>query len=165
MRHVISNNTPLRYLVFLGYERILPALFTRLIIPRAVVDELQRPKTPVRVRSWMATPPSWVDIRQPSLPPDALLLQLGIGERDAILLALELHADLLLIDERDGRREAEQRALQVIGTLRVLEMAAERDLLDLPTAITHLRETTFYMPEDVVSDMLARDAARKRQES
>jgi predicted nucleic acid-binding protein len=112
----------------------------------------------------MASPPPWIDIRQPSLPPDTALLQLGGGERETILLAHELHADLLLIDERDGRREAAQRSFAVVGTLRVLEMAAERGLLDLPTALTHLGETTFYKPENVVQDMLARDAARKHQQ-
>ena len=54
---VVTDNTPLRYLVFLAYENILPVLFTRLIVPQAVVHELQRPKTPDRVRAWMAAPP------------------------------------------------------------------------------------------------------------
>lgn len=54
---IITNNTPLRYLVFLGYETILPDLFTHLIVPPAVVKGLQHAKTPARVRIWMASPP------------------------------------------------------------------------------------------------------------
>lgn len=68
---------------------------------------------------------------------------LGEGERDAILLATELGADGLLIDDRDGRREAKQRALRVIGTLGVLAAAADKGLLDLSDAVARLKGTTF----------------------
>lgn len=55
---VMTNNTPLRYyLVFLQYETILRELFTHLLVPQAVVEELQQPKTPARVRTWMAAAP------------------------------------------------------------------------------------------------------------
>jgi predicted nucleic acid-binding protein len=73
---VITNNTPLRYLVFLGYEMILRDLFTHLIVPPAVVNELQHAKTPARVRTWMASPPPWLEIRRPVLSPDAVLMYL-----------------------------------------------------------------------------------------
>src|SRR6266487_1237421 len=66
-------STPLRYLVFLGYETILRDLFTHLLVPPAVVQELQHAKTPARVRTWMASPPAWVEIRQPVSHPDAAL--------------------------------------------------------------------------------------------
>jgi predicted nucleic acid-binding protein len=51
---------------------------------------------------------------------------LGVGEREAIALAAELAADALLMDDRDGRREAERRSLAVLGTLRVLADGAEQ---------------------------------------
>ena len=145
---VITNNTPLRYLVFLAYETILRDLFTSLIVPQAVVNELQHPKTPAHVRAWIASPPPWIEIRQPSLQPDAALLrQIGTGERETLLLAQELHADFVLIDERDAHDEAERRGFATFGTLRILEMAAQRDLLDLPNALAQLATTTFYMDE------------------
>ena len=57
---VITNNTPLRYLVFLGYETILRDLFAHLIVPPAVFNELQHAKTPARVRAWRRPhPPGW----------------------------------------------------------------------------------------------------------
>jgi predicted nucleic acid-binding protein len=61
----------------------------------------------------------------------------------------------------EGREEAEHHGLAVMGTLRVLELAAERDLIDFPTAITKLQATSFYLPVSLVREMLARDAARK----
>lgn len=160
---VITNNTPLRYLIFLGYETILQALFTHLLVPQAVAHELQQPKTPVRVRTWMASPPAWVEVRHPVSRPDAALLRLGAGERETLLLAQELQADLVLLDDREAHAEATRRSLTAFGTLRILEMAAQRHLLDLPTALTALAATTFYLDDVLVRDLLARDAARKRQ--
>ena len=157
------NNTPLRYLVFLGYETILRDLFTHLIVPPAVINELQHAKTPARVRAWMASPPPWLEIRRPILSPDAILMHLGAGERETLLLAQELLADIVLIDERDAHDEATRRGFATFGTLRILEMAAQRGLLDLPMALTHLAATTFYMDDTLVQDLLTRDEARRRQ--
>jgi predicted nucleic acid-binding protein len=160
---VVTNSTPLRYLVFLGYETILRDLFTHLLVPPAVLNELQHAKTPARVRTWMASPPPWLEIRRPVLRPDVALGHLGAGERETLLLAQELPADLVLIDERDAHTEATRRGFATFGTLRILELAAERGLLDLPTALAHLAATTFYMDAALVQDLLARDAARKGQ--
>jgi predicted nucleic acid-binding protein len=91
-------------------------------------------------------------------------MYLGAGERETLLLAYELHADLVLIDERNAHDEATQRGFATFGTLHILEMAAQQGLLDLPTALAHLAATTFYMDDALVQDLLARDAARRRQD-
>jgi predicted nucleic acid-binding protein len=111
----------------------------------------------------MAAPPSWLEVRQPVSRPDAALQRLGAGERDTLLLAQELQADLVLLDDREAHAEAARRGVPTFGTLRLLEMAAQRHLLDLPTALTALAATSFYVEESLVRDLLARDAARKRQ--
>ena len=54
------------------------------------------------------------------------------------------------------------RGIEVTGTLGILERAAQRALLDLPTAIAQLQATTFYGAPDIIAAMLARDAARKK---
>jgi predicted nucleic acid-binding protein len=159
---VIADTTPLRYLVVLGQADLLPTLFGQIIIPPAVVSELRHPKAPVAVRAWIGSPPAWLEVRSATLPPDAALLLLDAGEREALLLAQELHADILLVDEQEGRDEAARRALTAMGTLRVLELAAERSLVDLPAVLTQLQAARFYMTADIVQELLARDAARKR---
>jgi len=88
-------------------------------------------------------------------------LKLHFGEREAICLALEIHADLTLIDERVGRRVAKQLGLNVVGTLGILDRAAQGDLLHLPTAIDCLRRTTFKVPPSLLQALLERDAARR----
>lgn len=143
---------------------ILPALFTRVLIPPEVVAELQHPRTPALVRRWMQTPPSWLTIQAPRVPPDPTLSRLGPGERDALLLMQEGVAQLLVTDGRSAVRAARTRAIPVVRPLRVLEHAAERTLIDLPRTLTRLQAAGFYMPgATVVEELLARDAARKGQ--
>ena len=83
------------------------------------------------------------------------------GEIEAIALALEGRAELLLIDERDGTEAARELGLTAIGTLGVLDAAAERGLVDLPLMFARLKETTFRMPSKLAVRMLEQDAARK----
>ena len=99
-----------------------------MIIPEAVVSELQAQKTPAAVRRWIISPPEMAAKRQIAVPPDPALAELDPGEREAIALAETLRADALIIDEKMGRREAERRKLRVIGTVRVLDDAAEARL-------------------------------------
>src|SRR5262249_21060531 len=96
-------------------------------------------------------------------PSERALLRLGAGERGAIALAQTLHADLLVMDDWDGREAALQRGLTVLGTLGVLDEAAARGLVDLPDVLSRLQGTNFRMPPEIVEILLARDAARRPQ--
>jgi predicted nucleic acid-binding protein len=109
---VVADTSPINYLLLIQHELLLPALYTQVIIPPAVLRELEDPETPEPVRTWVAHPPAWFEVRAPEQPLAATALP-----REAIVLAEELQADFLLIDERDGRRAARNRALAVIGTL------------------------------------------------
>lgn len=160
---VISDSSPLNYLVLIGQADLLARLYGQVLIPPAVHAELQRQSTPTVVRQWIAQAPHWLKIQKSSLPGDATLARLGQGEREAIALAEELSADAILIDERDGRRLAERRHLTVIGTLQILDTAAEQRMIDFATMLTELQKTNFRVSTRVVNLFLARDAARKQQ--
>ena len=58
------------------------------------------------------------------------------GEEDAIALAVELHADLILMDDRDGVAVARSKGFRVAGTLGILALAASHKLLNLPKPST-----------------------------
>jgi len=114
---VVSDNSPLRYLRVLACDHVLPVLFGQLLIPRAVLAELQHPHTPTVVRTWMTAPPAWLDVCSILGHPDVALLTLEAGEQEAIVLAQELPADLLLVDDGKARDLAMARGLRTMGTV------------------------------------------------
>jgi len=68
MRGIVSDTTPLNYLVLVDAVEILPRLYGRVLIPPAVKDELSRAGAPETVRKWIADYPSWLEI-VPVSPP------------------------------------------------------------------------------------------------
>jgi predicted nucleic acid-binding protein len=166
-RVVISDASPLRYLVLIGHADVLPALYTDVLIPEAVATELRQPATPEPVRRWITDAPSWLQIVSLATPISTVpLADLDRGEREAILLALELKADLVLMDDRDGVDEARRVGLVVTGTLGVLDRAAERGLIELAPAIASLRETNFRIDPLLLQRLLDSDRGQtKTQES
>jgi predicted nucleic acid-binding protein len=143
MSVIISNTTPINYLVLIDQIDVLRHLYARVMIPQAVFGELQDEGTPGKVKAWVASHPAWLDVRTVSAPLDPMLAFLDVGEREAISLAKEIQADALIIDEPDGREAAKRQGLRVIGTLRVLYDAAEAGLCELEQAYDDLQQTTF----------------------
>ncbi len=97
---VVADTSPLNYLILIGEIEILAKIYGKVVIPNAVREELLRASAPEMVRNWTSQPPAWLEIRVPSMVPDASLAALDPGERDAIVLAEELGADQLVVDDR-----------------------------------------------------------------
>ncbi len=87
------------------------------------------------------------------------------GEREAISLACEIHAVVILMDDRKGRSEAMRCELQVTGTIGLLEAAAARGLVDFPKAVQSLRQTktNARVDEELIQAALQRHRARQIQ--
>lgn len=98
--------------------------------------------------------------------PDTELLRIRIdpGEREAILLAEELGADEIILDDLRGRKEAERRKLHAIGTLGVLRAAAMSGLVNLRDALVQLRATSFYITDELIERLLAESASKPEEE-
>lgn len=164
MSVVVSDTSPLHYLLLCGAEDLLPRLFRQVLIPPTVFRELQQANTPALVRQWAASLPAWIAVQSPKAA--NLTLDVDAGEWEAICLALEVHADALLMDDRAGRKAARQCGLAVVGTIGLLEQAAARGLIDLPTAFARLRQTNARLDPELYRAALARDEARRpRRES
>jgi predicted nucleic acid-binding protein len=153
---VVADTSPLNYLIRLGHPDVLREIYGRVLVPRAVLMEMQHPEAPPEVSAWATTPPAWLEIMQVRQLDASLAPELGAGEREAISLALEVHADVLLIDERAGRREAEARHIEVAGTLAVLLQASLRGHFELPVAMNRLRQFGFRASRPIEELMLAR---------
>jgi predicted nucleic acid-binding protein len=139
---VVADTSPLNYLLQINCESALPALYKRIIIPSAVLAELAHPDSPKVVSSWLLQLPEWIEVRRTASQPDPSLALLDPGEREAIQLAQEQQATLLLIDERRGRMEARRRGLATTGTLGVLLAAHQRGLVNAEVLYRQLVTTT-----------------------
>jgi predicted nucleic acid-binding protein len=157
----VADTTPLNYLILIGAVEVIPQLYGRVLIPRAVMDELRHDRTPALVRDWVAHPPPWLETRPVTVPADPSLWQLEAGECEAIALAQEVGAGILVIDELDGRKEAARHGLNITGTLGVLNRAAEHGLLDFRTAVQSLKGTTFHMTDALLQAFLDRHPLRE----
>jgi predicted nucleic acid-binding protein len=157
---VVSDTSPLHYLILCGAESILPSLFHQVVIPPTVFRELQQPNTPPPVRQWAASLPAWVAVQSPKTV--NLKLDVDAGELEAICLAQEIHADAVLMDDRAGRNAAIHCGLAVVGTIGLLEQAAARGLIELSTALARLRQTNARLDPELIHAALERDKARKQ---
>jgi predicted nucleic acid-binding protein len=168
---VVSDMSPLHYLVLIDSDRVLPLLYGRVFTPPAVIDEMTAPSTPVVVRQWADSPPEWLKIVEPANIEDIPRLgsgRRGAGEKAAIALAREIGADILFIDDKKGIQEAQKRGLKTVRMLTILDRAAERGLIDnLPDVLDSLLNSTpFYAGKEVmkvVADMKQRDFERRQR--
>jgi len=139
---VVADTSPLNYLIQIDCDSLLPKIFGRIVVPDGVMHELGHASAPIAVRSWMSTIPVWLEVLQVGQARVEEMSALGLGEREAIQLAEEQHADLLLMDERKGRLEANRRGLRTTGTLGVLLSAGEMKLIDPATVYRRLLSET-----------------------
>lgn len=154
---VVADSGPLHYLILLDQTELLHSFYGQVVIPEAVFKELTSGRTPQPVREWLSKPPLWLRVQAvPSSQLDLLTEDLDLGEREAIALAHLLRADLLLIDEASGRAEARRQSLRVTGTLGILRIAAEQGLIDVPEILARLRDTNFYVAEDLIRSIFGR---------
>lgn len=159
---VVADTSIFNYLILLNAIDLLPRLFGTVHIPHAVYCELTDKHTPRPVYNFMQASPKWLVIETVphEIPSD--LAKIHQGEREVILLAQQMDADLVLIDDRGGRRAAEQRALNVAGLLRVLEYGAIEEYIDLPQILEALLETNFNIQHRLIREMLERHIERKK---
>lgn len=150
---VVSDTSPINYLLLIDQIDLLPRLFEQIIIPDVVRNEMLDPSAPPALQRWITNPPPWLVVQAVSVT-DETLNALDPGEQAAIALAQTLSADLLIIDERLGRRIASDRGLPIIGTLGILDDAANQGLIELEDAIARLQQTNFRISRRIVQTLL-----------
>ncbi len=146
---VIADTTPVNYLILIGEIEILEKLYGQILIPNAVFEELKSEAAPPEIKDWVANLPVWFEVKKISNKISDDLKILDAGEAEAIQLAKELNADLLIIDERLGRIKAEEHGLRIIGTIGILALADKRDLINIEDIIEKLERTNFYLSDNL----------------
>lgn len=153
---VISDTSPLHYLVMIGHIEVLPKLYGQVLCPREVISECQHPHTPSPFRSWASSLPAWLVVADSSTWTDPSLQKLDPGEAAALRLAHDIQADLVLMDERRGREAADKLGFKVAGVVAVLADAASHGLLDFDVAIAALcQNTNFRISQKVIAAVRA----------
>jgi predicted nucleic acid-binding protein len=153
---VVSNASPLINLARVNHFDLLVKFYDQIVIPQAVYDEVVvrgqgcDGSREVKEASWIET-----QVPKDELAVRALAAELGKGEASAIILAQELQADLLLMDEIRGRRIAQQLGLNVRGTLGILACARrEGRIPNLRQVLDLLRARGTWISPDLYAEIL-----------
>lgn len=154
---VVSDTSPICYLLLINRINILQTLYNTIIIPQAVANELKASESPLVVKNWMTHPPDWLQVQSVETLQSLELNLLDPGEREAILLAEQLNADLVILDDKAARRIAVERGLTIIGLLGILKEASGSGLLDLEATFGQLREVDFWVAPSLLERLLTED--------
>jgi len=127
---IVSNTSPLSNLASIDHLFILEQIYGKIIIPEAVYNELTHPDAGEIIINSIKSA-QWLEICSVINIEKVKKLQekIHLGEAEAIILALELNANELLIDERLGRLKAEALGINITGILGILLISKNRKLV------------------------------------
>jgi len=156
---VVSDGSPLDFLIRLGCIDVLPNLYGSVLIPPIVLEECSHLATPANVQQFMSRLPDWIRVRAPKSC--EVIPKLDAGEMAAIHLALEVGADFVFLDDWAARLAAGRRGLAVTGLLGILERADENSFLEL-SAVVHGFPADYRIDRALIDAALARSHYRRR---
>jgi len=152
---VVSDSSPVVALARIELLDILPKLYGRAVVPVSVYQEISRPhlQFPLFPERW-----PWLSVQAVNDSRRlASLSHLDAGEAEAILVAVEIGADLLLMDERKGRKAAVTMGLHVTGLLGILAEAKRAGLIErLAPILNQLTEHADFWLDPVLRDAVLR---------
>jgi predicted nucleic acid-binding protein len=154
---VVSNTTPLIGLASLQRLDLLPRMFGEIVIAQAVFDEAVVAERKARGVIWNVLPATWLKVAdvKDRLAVEVMLDEMDLGEAETIVLAKEIRADWVLMDEKRGRRKLDQLGLPKIGTVGILLKAKQVEFLpSIRLEIELLRERGFSLSQAVVDAVL-----------
>ncbi len=155
---VVSDISPLTNLAVIGQFELLRRLYAEVHIAQGVWDELN-----AGGRRWpgcdQVASAGWIQRHQVQNQAlvTALRRDLDRGEAESIALAVELGADLILLDEKEGRHAAQRLGLDVVGVVGVLLEAKTKGAIDrVRPHLDALRQAAgFYLSESLYQAVLA----------
>lgn len=156
MPGTVSNSTPLIHLAKMGRLDLLREFFGTLLIPPAVYEECVNEGRGYEDAKLIAQA-DWLQVRQVTDQNLVTLLnaELDRGEAEAITLALEQHADLLILDDTDGRSKARLYGLKHTGTIGILLRAKQEGKIpSLRKALEALQDTGFWLDSRLYRKLL-----------
>ena len=154
MLKVVSNTTPLLSLIKISKLNLLKELYTQVIIPEAVFEEMEQGKhkkyyTDIKKAEWIKIQP--VKDKNAS----KYFIDLDKGEAEVIMLAEEIQADLVIIDELIGRDYARYLKLKITGTLGILLKAKEKGLIkEIKPLLLDMKDKGIWLSDSLIKSVL-----------
>ena len=153
---VISDTSCIGYLIIIDKLILLKENFSKIIVPEIVHKEILQLSSKYDVNRYLKA--EWITSRPITNNRlyKELLSQVDEGESEAIVLSQEIHADLLLIDERKGTEVARSFGIRTIGLLGVLLLSKQKKLIPLVQPILHelIANTTFRITKILYTNVL-----------
>ena len=154
---VVANTTPLIGLASIQRFDALNQIFGEIIIAQAVFDEIMNTGGRKKTAQHEVSTSTWLQVRsiQDRLAVEVLLDELDLGEAETIVLAREINADWVIMDEKKGRQKLTQMGFNKIGTLGVLIQAKEIGLLSsIKPELEKLQKNGFSLSQTVIESVL-----------
>ena len=154
MPKVVSNTTPIISLLKIGKLEILKDLYDEIYIPQEVFNEIEAGKHKKYYLNLLTF--EWIKIEQiQDRKSISYFLDLDKGEAEAIVLATESEADLILLDESLGRFHAKHAGLRVTGTIGILVKAKKQGLIsELKPLILELKDKGVWLSESLIERII-----------
>ena len=152
----MADSTSLIGLCQIGHLSVLSQLFGQIYIPPAVYTEVVE-KGKGKTGSVEVKQADWIAVKKVNneLAVSMLKTYLDPGEAESIVLATEIKADLLILDEKSGREIAEEQGIKIAGTAAILKWAAEKGLIsDFKLALDKLQSSGFRLSKKVYNACL-----------
>ncbi len=154
MPKVVSNTTPIISLLKLNRLNILQQLYSKIYIPTAVYNEIEAGKSKRYYKDLSKI--DWINIVK--IQDDQAVryfLDLDLGEAESIVLATELNADLIILDEKIGRFHAKHAGLKVTGTIGILIKAKTQELIsELKPLLDELVQKNVWISDKLKKEIL-----------
>jgi predicted nucleic acid-binding protein len=152
----VSNTTPILSLAKIGQLNLFNALFDKVFVPTAVYEEIAIiGKDKERYDVFDVSDLFHIKEIQNVLAANILRVQLDYGEAEAIVLAKELKADILVLDEKKARRIAQANSQAIIGTVGILQLAKEKGMIsDIKTQLDGLIANGIWIGEKLYHEVL-----------
>ena len=154
MRKVILNSTPLIILSKIGELEILKNSYVEIIIPRAVFEEVTRKNDLAKEKILNS---EWIKILEVQDKSDRKIYQAKLhdGEVEVMMLAKEISADLLIIDDNAAKKTAKFLGFKVTGTLGILIKAkAEKIISEVRPILEKMLAEKFYISDKILNLVL-----------
>lgn len=159
MQKIVSNSSPIIHLAKIGKLELLKDFYEIVVVPEAVYRECTM-EGKERAEVELIRNADWLKISQANDKKLVKLLQSSIddGESEAITLALEIGADLILLDDSDAREKARLYDLRITGTIGIL-LRAEKEgkLSSIKETLEKLRITGFWIDTKLMSRLINED--------